>query len=150
MRLFDVERGDEPGAAEHQVVVAVGGDPLVGGVGERPPHPAPVAVLLEPLPQARPLAEQRLVGDLGVVVAGDDETVIDQRAEHRAWSSSTTSSVEGARRRTSSVPSPGSARRRKRSRRDGALAVVEPAVHVLGELRDRALDAARRRVALDA
>ena len=61
-----VERGREPCAAVELALIAPGRVPLGRSLGDVTTKPAPFGVLLDPLAQARPLAQQRLVGDLDV------------------------------------------------------------------------------------
>ena len=78
-------------------------------------QPPPFRVLLEPLAQPRPLAQQRLVRDLERILAHSHETAVGETpSPHVAASSSvsSSSSASGARRRTASSPSTLASRRR--------------------------------------
>ena len=59
-----VERRGEPGAAVELGGIAPGVSPLAGGADQVVVKAAALGVRLEPAAQPRPLAKQRLVGDL--------------------------------------------------------------------------------------
>ena len=62
-----VERGGQPRAAVELGRVAAAVVPLARRDAEVVVQAAALGVLLEPAAQARPLAQQRLVGDLGLL-----------------------------------------------------------------------------------
>ena len=72
LELVDVERviggpvegGSEAGAAVELALIAPCRVPFGRRLGDVAAKPAPFGVLLDPLAQARPFAQQRLVGDL--------------------------------------------------------------------------------------
>ena len=142
-----VERRGEPGAAVELGRIAVGVLPFGGGVDQVLVKAPALGVLLEPAAQPRPLAKQRLVGDLdGALVDGDEPAV----GEHR----------EGARGVLVALDvelgerDPPADRAWPPRRRPGAagspapapLGFGQPPVRALRETRDRAADAAARRV----
>ena len=75
VRAGPVERRGEPGAAVELARVAPGRLPVAGGGDQVRVQPAPLRVLLEPAAQPRPLAQQRLVGDLDAPLADRDEAL---------------------------------------------------------------------------
>ena len=77
-----VERGREASTAEELALIAPGRVPLGRRLRDVTAKPAPFGVLLDPLAQAWPLAQQRLVGDLDRALADGDETAVGQRREH--------------------------------------------------------------------
>ena len=77
-----VERGGEAGAAVELALVAPRRVPFGRRSGDVAAQPAPLGVLLDPLAQARPLAQQRLVGDLDRALADGDEAAVGERGEH--------------------------------------------------------------------
>ena len=90
LELVDVERviggpvegGSEAGAAVELALIAPCRVPFRRRLGDVTAKPAPFGVLLDPLAQARPLAQQRLVGDLDDPFRHGDETAVGQRREH--------------------------------------------------------------------
>ena len=105
----------ETGAPEQVVGRLVRGAPLVGGGGQPQPPADIVAGVGDPRAEARPLPEQRLVGDLHRRTAGDRVAIEGPGAgagrtcrgpsEHRG-SPSAVSSRRSTRRRVTSSPSP--------------------------------------------
>ena len=77
-----VERGGEAGAAVELALIAPCRVPFGRRLGDVAAKPAPFGVLLDPLAQARPFAQQRLVGDLDRALADGDEAAVGQRREH--------------------------------------------------------------------
>ena len=77
-----VERGGEAGAAVELALIAPCRVPFGRRLGDVTAQPASFGVLLDPLAQARPLAQQRLVGDLDGALADGDEAAVGQRREH--------------------------------------------------------------------
>ena len=77
-----VERGGEAGAAVELALIARRRVPLGRRLGDVAAKPAPFGVLLDPLAQARPFAQQRLVGDLDAPLRHRDEAAVGQRREH--------------------------------------------------------------------
>ena len=69
-------------AAVELAGIAPGRSPLRRRLGDVPAQPAPFRVLLDPLAQPRPLAQQGLVGDLDGALADGDEAALGQRREH--------------------------------------------------------------------
>ena len=90
LELVDVERmicgpvegGGEAGAAVELAPVAPCRIPLGRRLGDVTAKPAPFGILFDPLAQARPFAQQRLMGDLDVPFRHGDETAVGQRREH--------------------------------------------------------------------
>ena len=64
-----VERGGEAGAAVELALIARRRVPFGRRLGDVTAKPAPFGVLFDPLAQARPFAQQRLVGDLDGALA---------------------------------------------------------------------------------
>ena len=64
-----VEGGGEAGAAVELALVAAGRVPLAAASRDVAAQAAALAVLLDPLAQARPFAQQRFVGDLDGALA---------------------------------------------------------------------------------
>ena len=58
--------------------------PLLRRRAELAPQPQALAVLVEPVAEGRPLADQRLVGDLGRLLVQRDQTGLGQDLQHRA------------------------------------------------------------------
>ena len=77
-----VEGGGEAGAAVELAPIAPCRVPFGRRLGDVAAKPAPFGVLFDPLAQARPFAQQRLVGDLDVSFRHGDETAVGQRREH--------------------------------------------------------------------
>ena len=77
-----VEGGSEAGAAVELALVAPCRVPFGRRLGDVTAKPAPFGVLLDPLAQAWPFAQQRLVGDLDGALADGDEAAVGQRREH--------------------------------------------------------------------
>ena len=100
--LDELERGGEPGAAVEVGGLAAAGVPEPRGVSELLVRADPGAVLVEPAAQLRPLADQRLVRDLGRAVVERDEALLGEPAA-------------GAPRRTLRRRPPARARRRPRA-----------------------------------
>ena len=71
-----VERARKPGAAVQLGRVTVRVLPFLGRPDDVSVEPAAFRVLLQPLAQPRPLAEQRLVGDLERLLAHSHETAV--------------------------------------------------------------------------
>ena len=111
MRRCPVERGGQPRATEELSRFPFVLVPLTGRLGEVGPEPVALKVLLEPVREPRPFADQRLVRHLHPSVALGEEPVLREPGE------------DGRRRRRrarartrSSGPSGGRASRRRRSR----------------------------------
>ena len=143
-----VERRGEPGAAVELGGVAPGALPLAGGVDQVLVKAPALGVLLEPAAQPRPLAKQRLVGDLDRALVDGHQPALGQHREGAAASSSrsVSSSASGTRLLTGAASS-ASARRRRIARARSRWGSREAPVGALGEARDGAADAAARLVA---
>ena len=76
-----VERRGEPGAAIELGVVALGVAPLPGGADQVLVKVATLGVLGEPVAEARPLAQQRLVGDLGRPLVDGEQAALGEHGE---------------------------------------------------------------------
>ncbi len=76
-----VEGGGEARAAVELTLVAACRVPLGRRLGDVAAKPAALGVLLDPVAQARPLAQQRLVRDLDGALADRDEAAVGQRGE---------------------------------------------------------------------
>ena len=76
-----VERGGEPRAAVQLARIAAARVPFARGHDQVVVEPAAVRVLLEPAAQPRPLAQQRLVGDLGLALADRHEPVVGEHVQ---------------------------------------------------------------------
>ena len=103
-------------AGQQQLGWAAAGDPLLGAFGHTPPDAKGRRVGGDPLPQARPSADQRLMRDVDDVAAGIASAGRQQPRSVSSWITVSTSWAAGpagmisssrARRRVSSVPSPG-------------------------------------------
>ena len=81
--LDELERGGEPGAAVEVGGLAAAGVPQPRGVAELLVRADPRAVLVEPAAQPRPLADQRLVRDLGRAVVERDEALLGEPLQER-------------------------------------------------------------------
>ena len=123
-----VERRGESGAAIELGRVAAGVAPLAGGADQVLVKVATLGVLGKPVAKARPLAEQRLVGDLGCPLVDGEQAALGRhtaRARAAPSSRSSSSSSRGTRRRTnpsacsSSAPARRSSIGRARSRSAG-------------------------------
>ena len=105
-----VQRRCEAGAAVELTGIAAGGVPRARGARQMVVDPPALGVVLEPAAQARPLAQQRLVGHLDRTLADGDS-----RSSVSVSSTSATpspgSSSKPTRRRTTASPSPGPASR---------------------------------------
>ena len=77
-----VERGGQPRAAVELAGVAAARVPLARRDAEVVVQAPALDVLLEPFAQARPLAQQGLVGDLRLLAADGHEPAVGQRGEH--------------------------------------------------------------------
>ena len=84
-----VESGSEAGAAVELAPIAPGCVPFGRRLGDVTAKPAPLGVLFDPLAQARPFAQQRLVGDLDGAFA----TTVTRRLSASVASTSATSLV---------------------------------------------------------
>ena len=131
-----IGRPDQPRAAVQLAGVAPARVPAARRLGQVTVHAAPVGVLVEPRPQARPLAQQRLVRDLDLALADRDQAVA---REHRQ------DVVDVARQVARSARA--RARRRRRRGAAGSAAPrragrVQPLVGALGQPSDRAEHAA--------
>ena len=90
LELVDVERviggpvegGSEAGAAVELALIAPCRVPFGRRLGDVTAKPAPFGVLFDPLAQAWPFAQQRLMGDLDVSFRHGDEAAVGQRREH--------------------------------------------------------------------
>ena len=106
---------------------------------------AALAVLLDPLAQARPLAQQRFVGDLDGAFADGDEAALGEGGEHAARLLVALDVELGERGAAAhdrlAFSLAGQAQQDASG--DRPLLLGEPAVGVLGEPRDGAVDAAR-------
>src|SRR5262245_33775832 len=76
-----VERRGEASAAVELGRVAPGVAPLAGGSDQVLVKPAALGVLGKPVAQARPLAKQRLVGDLGRPLVDGEQATLGQHGE---------------------------------------------------------------------
>ncbi len=77
-----VEGGGEAGATVELALVAAGRVPLPRGCGDVAAQPAALGILLDPLAQTRPLAQQSLVGELDGSLRDGDEAAVGQGGEH--------------------------------------------------------------------
>ena len=77
-----VECGSEAGAAVELAPIAPCRVPFARRLGDVAAKPAPFGVLLDPLVQARPLAQQCLMGNLDASFRHGDEAAVGQRREH--------------------------------------------------------------------
>ena len=118
--------------------------PTRGGLREPLAHSQIVPVVVDPLAQSRPGADQRLVHDLDAPVVDREQPLVGERVDDGRLFASVSISSHERRRRVSGVSSPGFTSRRNSRRATRALVVVEPFVGVLGRLRDGADDAAGR------
>ena len=143
-----VERGGEAGAAVELALVAPGCVPLGRRLGDVAAKPAPFGVLLDPLAQAWPFAQQRLVGDLDGALADTVTRRLSASVREHVGDVLVALQVELGERSAA-------AHRRlalalaDQAQHDGAherLALVGDAgVGPLGQPRDRAVHAARTR-----
>ena len=78
-----VERSRQPGAAVELARVAARGVPVAGGLHQVLVQAESLGVLLQPGPEPRPLAEQRLVRDLHRAVGDGHEPAVGQGRERR-------------------------------------------------------------------
>ena len=76
------ERRSEAGAAVKLALIAPCRAPFGRRLGDVVAKPAPFSIPFDPLAQARPFAQQRLVGDLDGAIADGDEAAVGQRREH--------------------------------------------------------------------
>ena len=121
LELVDVERviggpvegGSKAGAAVELALIAPGRVPFGRRLGDVTAKPAPFGVLFDPLAQARPFAQQCLVGDLDASFRDGDEAAVGQRREHvgHVLVALQVELASGARRRTGASPSPSPTRR---------------------------------------
>ena len=88
-------------------------------------QPPALGVVLQPAAQARPLAQQRLVGDLDLALADREQAALGERGEDGPRVVAPSSS-SGTRRRTTASPSPSPASRSRITPRDPLLVGVEP------------------------
>ena len=77
-----VEGRREAGAAVELALIASCRVPFGRRLGDVAAHPAPFGVLFDPLAQAGPFAQQRLVGDLNGALADRDQAAVGQRREY--------------------------------------------------------------------
>ena len=77
-----VEGGSKAGAAVELALIAPGRVPFGRRLGDVTAKPASFGILFDPLAQAWPFAQQRLVGDLDGALADGDEAAVGQRREH--------------------------------------------------------------------
>ena len=103
-------------------------------------QPPSLGVLLQPGPQTWPLAQQRLVGDLGLAFADRDEAIAGEGGQDRAVAQLC---ERHARAHVAVAGEP-----QQDAARLGAAVVVEPPVGGLGQARHRAAYAARALVRL--
>ena len=82
MRVGPLGRGREPDAAVEVGLVAAARVPRLGVRGEFAVDGAPLRVGLEPVAQPRPVAEERLVRNLGEAVANSHEPRVGESFEH--------------------------------------------------------------------
>ena len=144
VRCAPVRRRGQAGAAVELGGVAPAGLPLAGRDGEVVMQAPALGVLGDPVAQARPLAQQRLVRDLDAVLRERDETAVGERAEHAPDVLAV--GVELAHRHGAAHGAAVGllAGQPEQDRaRDLALAVAQAAVRPLGEAGDRAAHAAR-------
>ena len=140
-----VEHGGEARAAVQLAGRPAALVPLVGGLGQVRAHPPALLVLVEPVLEPRPLAEQRLVGDLDRAAVRREQP---GRRQHRQGPLHVRvgRDVElGQRDPPAGHRLPLAADEPEEDDPRGRLLRVgELAVGVLGEAPDRAADAARR------
>ena len=135
VRIDPLERGREPRAAIELARVAARRVPVACGVGQVAVQPATLRVLLEPAAKARPLAQQRLVRDLHLVLADRDQALARQHVQDGS----------GVAELPDRHPRADAAVAREPQHDPPcllALAGVEPLIRGFGEPRDRAADAA--------
>ena len=78
-----LDRVGQPGAAIQGARVPLEELPLLGRLGQVTVDAQRLAIVRQPLPEGRPLADQRLVRHLGRVRAGRDQPCLHQPAEDR-------------------------------------------------------------------
>jgi hypothetical protein len=119
--------------------------PGMGRLNDMPLECAAIRILFEPRPQARPLAQQSLVGDLGGSLRDGHEPGV-REDRHRSGGIAITIQIELHQRRLSTDDLSAFARRRE-SKEDPLgrclLRLVEARVRVFGEPCDRSLHASR-------
>ena len=103
-------------------------------------QPARVRILLEPVAQPWPLPQQRLVRDLDLAVADRDQPLGGQDVETCA-TASPSNSLSRARRRTTSVALALAGQPQQDPPGQRPTRGVEPLVGLLGQPRDRPVDA---------
>ena len=141
-----VERRGESGTPVELGRVAPGVAPLAGGTDQVLVKVATLGVLGKPVAQARPLAKQRLVGDLGRPLVDGEQAALGQHGEGPggALVAVELELVEGNAAADEPlrllVVSAGEAQQHRA--RPEPLGRTEALVGVLGEARDRAADAA--------
>src|SRR5262249_6361949 len=133
-----VERAGEPGTAVELGWVAPARRPLSGAGGEMSMKVPALAVLVEPVAEAWPLAQQRLVRDLECPLAHDQQTGLGEDADDTRRGL-VSFEVELVQR--DSAPYDGSGVIQSEPQHDAAchlpLCPVQLAVGALGEARDR-------------
>ena len=144
VRCAPVHRRGQAGAAVELGGVAPAGLPLPGRDGEVVMQAPALGVLGDPVAQARPLAQQRLVRDLDAVLGERDETAVGERAEHAPDLLAVGVELvdrHGAAHGAAVGLLAGQPQQDRA--RDLALAVVQAGVRPLGEAGDRTAHAAR-------
>ena len=148
VRAAPLERGRQPPTAVELARVAAAGVPVARRLGELPLQAPALGVLLEPAAQTRPLAQQRFVGDLDRSGAHRQQPALGEDVEdpRDALAALRLELVQrdAAADDRSVLTLVGEAEQERA--RDLPLRRLEAAEGVLGQPRDRALDAARAAV----
>ena len=136
-----VERRGEPRAAVKLARVATARLPLARRVDQVLVEPPPLGVLLEPRPQARPLAQQRLVRDLERPLIRGHEPAVREGGQ-RGRSGLVAAGLELVERHATThergLLLPGVGQAQQDAPRGGALRLGQPRVGGLGQAADRA------------
>ena len=148
VRAAPLECGREPRTAVELAAVAAARVPVARRLGEVALQAPALGVLLEPAAQTRPLAQQRLVGDLDRSGADGQQPALGEDVEHPRDPLAALR-LELVQRHAPADDRPvlalvGEAEQERA--RDLPLRRLQAAERVLGEPRDRAFDAARAAV----
>ena len=145
----ELERRRQPGAPVQIAAVPPACVPLAGGHAQMAVQPPPHAILLEPPPVARPLAQQRLVRELDRPGADGHQPGVGQRGQHRLGVGD---AMDLHQRHA--APLGGALTEVGEPQQDlpghGALALGQPHIGGLGDPRHPAAHPSRRAVRLDA
>ena len=136
-----VERGGQAGAAVEDARVAPVGLPGAGGLAQPVLQAASLGVLVQPAAQPRPFVQQRLVRDLDRALGDRQQAALGQPRDDVVVLLGERDPAAHDRAALVLV-----AEAQQEPARGGLLRRVERDVGVLGEARDRALDAAAARV----